>query len=81
MATIATTACTLKPSLHTQTACRGRVSQCPAFRVSRPRQLIVRAEDPKQGDKEEKETSSKPQEVNKGGTAYIDELPVSSMAC
>ena len=37
--------------------------------------MAVRAEDPKR--QEESEASSKPKEpVNKGGTAYIDELPV-----
>lgn len=36
--------------------------------------MAVRAEDPKR--QEESEASSKPKEpVNKGGTAYIDELP------
>ncbi len=42
--------------------------------------MKVRAEEPKQGEKEQAGKDKDP--VNKGGNAYIDELPVSvEVAC
>ncbi len=80
MATITLPVCVLRPSLHTQSPCRGRISRSQAFKTHRPRQIPVRAEEPKQGEKEQAGKDKDP--VNKGGNAYIDELPVSAeLAC
>ena len=73
-------ACTLRPSLHTQSPCRGRISRSQAFKTHLPRRTKLRAEEPKQGEKEQAGKDKDP--VNKGGNAYIDELPVSvDVAC
>lgn len=66
-------ACTLRPSLHTQSPCRGRISRSHAFKTHLPRRTKLRAEEPKQGEKEQAGKDKDP--VNKGGNAYIDELP------
>lgn len=66
-------ACTSRFSLLERPSHRGRVAQTPAFRATLPRRVIVRAEDSKQGEGSEKAKDP----VNKGGKAYIDELPVS----
>ena len=68
-------ACISKPSLLAQPGARGRIARTPAFRLAAPRQVIVRAEDPKQEDLKAK--AKEP--VNKGGSAYIDDLPVRSL--
>lgn len=64
-------ACTSRFSLLERPSHRGRVAQTPAFRATLPRRVIVRAEDSKQGEGSEKAKDP----VNKGGKAYIDELP------
>lgn len=74
MASVTVPACTLKPSLHTRSLCRGRISHSQAFKSVQPRRVIVRAEEPKEGEKDEAGSKAK-DPVNKGGTAYIDELP------
>lgn len=79
MASVTVPACTLKPSLQTRSFCRGRISHSQAFKSLQPRRVIVRAEEPKEGEKEEAGSKAK-DPVNKGGTAYIDELPVSAEA-
>ena len=72
MSSILASACTIRPSLAGPT-CRGRLAQTPAFQSSVPRRtLLVRAEDPKKGETNDKAKDP----VNKGGKAYIDELPV-----
>lgn len=73
MSAITASACTSKPSLLERSSPRGRVARTPAFRATVPRRVIVRAEDPKQGEGSEKAKDP----INKGGKAYIDELPVS----
>jgi hypothetical protein len=75
MATTTMPACTLGPSLLTQSPCRGPISRSQAFKTQRPRRMQVRAEESKQGEKEQAGKDKDP--VNKGGNAYIDELPVS----
>lgn len=69
----------LKPSLHCHTTCRGRSAAARAFGTSRPRRVVVRAEQDTSArgelsDDEAKKAAKQP--VNKGGTAYIDQLPV-----
>ena len=65
-----------RPLLMPQSACRGLTHRTPAFTTTRPRHVFVRAEKKQEmSDDEAKELGK--QAVNKGGNAYIDELPVS----
>lgn len=69
------TAISTKPGLAPQTAYHKGQSQTRAFTTSRPRRVLARAEKKEVSDDEAKDIGK--QAVNKGGNAYIDELPVS----
>lgn len=69
------TAISNRPVLAPHSATRGVQNHSHAFTTCRPRRVLVRAEKKEMSDDEAKELGK--QAVNKGGNAYIDELPVS----
>lgn len=64
-----------RPITAPQNAFRGSSNQTRPFTTQRPRRVLARAEKKEMSDDEAKELGK--QAVNKGGNAYIDELPVS----